>query len=58
VARDAPISFRIEPELKEALMGLAKAERRSLSGYIMLVLEEHVQARKPAKPRRRPAPSP
>jgi hypothetical protein len=30
-------------ELKEALTALAKAERRSLSAYVLLVLEEHVQ---------------
>ena len=40
-----PVSIRMPPELKSALAELAGAERRSLSGYVLLVLEEHVRSR-------------
>lgn len=40
--RTAAISFRITDELKEALERLAVADRRSLSSYIEIVLEDHV----------------
>jgi len=44
--KSAPISFRITQELKDALARLAKADRRSLSAYIELALEAHVEAKK------------
>jgi predicted transcriptional regulator len=44
--KTAPISFRIKPELKDDLTKLAAADRRSLSAYIELALEAHVDATK------------
>ena len=43
--RTDPISFRIKAEIKQALERLAKADRRSLSQYIELALEDHVEAK-------------
>lgn len=37
-----PISIRLDPEVKAALERLAKADDRSLSGYINRVLKSHV----------------
>ncbi len=51
----APVSIRMPPELKSALAALAKAERRSLSGYVLLVLEEHVRGREERAGARPPA---
>lgn len=52
--RTDPISFRIKPEIKEALQPSAEADRRTLSQYIELALEAHVEAShaKPAKAKR------
>jgi hypothetical protein len=48
-----PVSVRMPPELKEALSALAAADKRPLSNYVMLVLEEHVKGRQPpAEPRK------
>ena len=47
--RTLPISFRIKAEIKESLERLAQADKRSLSSYIELALEEHIQ-RKGGKP--------
>jgi len=41
-----PISLRLDPDLREALERLARADERSLSQYISLVLRTHVQAKK------------
>ena len=51
--RTDPISFRIKAEIKEALRRLAKAENRSLSQYIELALEAHVEAAKKKDSKRR-----
>ncbi len=40
-----PVSVRMPNELKEALSALAAAEKRPLSNYVVLVLEEHVRAK-------------
>lgn len=40
------ISFRIRPDIKEALQELANKDRRSLSSYIELALEAHIEARR------------
>jgi hypothetical protein len=52
--KSAPLNLRVRPELKQALEQLAKADRRSLSSYLELALEEHVEragkARAEAKP--------
>jgi predicted transcriptional regulator len=42
--RTDPISFRIKTELKQALERLAQEDRRSLSRYIELALEDYVEA--------------
>ena len=49
--KSAPLSIRITPELKEALEKLAAPDRRPLSNYLQLALEEHVarQQRSPAR---------
>ncbi len=44
MAKTAALSFRIEPELKEALQQLATADDRTLANYIERVLKEHVEA--------------
>jgi len=41
-----PVSYRMPRKLKEALQGLADADRRKLGPYIQIVLEEHVEAKK------------
>jgi predicted DNA-binding protein len=38
-----PTSIRLTPELKAALKRFAQQERRSLSSYIVIVLEQHVE---------------
>jgi predicted DNA-binding protein len=40
-----PVSVRMPPELKMALGDLASADKRPLSNYVVLVLEEHVRAK-------------
>jgi predicted transcriptional regulator len=48
-----PVSVRMPPELKEALSALAAADKRPLSNYVVLVLEEHVRGKQtPAEPRK------
>jgi predicted transcriptional regulator len=39
-----PTSIRLTPELKAKLKRLAEQDRRSLSSYIVIVLENHVAA--------------
>ena len=42
----APISLRIEPEIRAALQSYAAEEERSPSSYIARVLRQHVATRK------------
>ena len=49
--RTDPISFRIKAGIKQDLERLAKEDKRSLSAYIEIVLEAHVEAKKEAKRR-------
>lgn len=51
--RTDPISFRIKAEIKQALERLAKEDRRSLSQYIELALEAHIDAKKKQEGKRR-----
>jgi hypothetical protein len=44
--RTAPVGLRFTPSLKEALMELARADRRTLASYIELVLEGHVESKR------------
>jgi hypothetical protein len=41
--RSATLVLRVRPELKAALERLAGSERRSISNYVEIILEEHVQ---------------
>ena len=38
-------SFKIRPEIKEGMESLARTDRRSLSSYVELVLEDHLRAK-------------
>ncbi len=42
-------SFRMSEDLKAALQKLSEADRRSLSSYIHLALEDHIAAKKKGK---------
>jgi len=48
-----PTSIRLRPELKAALKRLAQEDRRSLSSYIVLLLERHVAERDKRQQRRK-----
>jgi hypothetical protein len=41
--RSATLVLRVRPALKAALEGLATNERRSISNYVEIILEDHVQ---------------
>lgn len=43
--RTLPFSMRMPPDLKDELQRLADADKRSLTNYIEVVLEEHVKAK-------------
>lgn len=43
--RTLPFSMRLPPELKAELQRLADADRRSLTNYIEIVLEDHVKTK-------------
>ena len=51
MSRIAQINLRVRPSLKAKLEKLAKQDRRTLSGYVEMLLEDHVteQERRPAK---------
>ena len=51
--RTAPVGLRFTPSLKEALVELARADRRTLASYIELVLEAHVEAKRKQEGKRR-----
>jgi hypothetical protein len=42
MSRIAQINLRVRPSLKAKLEKLAKQDRRTLSGYIEMLLEDHV----------------
>jgi predicted transcriptional regulator len=44
--RDTSVNVRLTSELREELQRLAEANKRTLSDYIRLLLEEHVEAQK------------
>jgi hypothetical protein len=44
--RTAAIGFRVRPSVKAELERLAKAERRPLSNYLEVLVEEHVEAKR------------
>jgi hypothetical protein len=48
-----PISIRLDPDVREGIEALAKADGRSMSAYINRVLRRHIeQARPEAKAKR------
>ena len=51
--RSAYIGFRCMPELKARLEQKAKADRRSLSVYVEMILEQHIAAADDDKPKRK-----
>ena len=42
----ALISFRVKPSVKAELERLAKAERRPLSNYLGVVIEDYLEAKR------------
>ena len=44
MARDTSVTLRMSAELKKALQEYAENDRRTLSSYIEVVLERHVDA--------------
>jgi predicted DNA-binding protein len=51
--RTDPISFRIKAEIKQVLERLAKEDKRSLSQYIEIALEAHIEAKQQEGKKRR-----
>lgn len=47
--RTAPLGLRLTPSLKEALVDLAEADRRTLASYVEIVLGAHVESKKSAR---------
>jgi hypothetical protein len=47
----APISLRIETEIREALQQFADADDRSLSSYIARILRQHVEQKRGKRPK-------
>jgi predicted DNA-binding protein len=44
------VNVRLTEELREELQRLAEASKRTLSDYIRLLLEEHVETQKDTRP--------
>ena len=42
--RPMPFPLRLRPELRKRLEALAAADRRTLTNYLLTVLERHVEA--------------
>jgi predicted DNA-binding protein len=42
--RPMPFPLRLPPDLRRRLVALAKADRRTLTNYILTILERHVEA--------------
>jgi hypothetical protein len=40
------MSLRIRPDVKEGIAELARADRRTVSAYIEMVLEDHLKAKR------------
>lgn len=49
VEKTVPLSFRLHPALKAGLQKLAEADRRSLTNYIEVLLEKHLEEKKKLK---------
>ena len=54
--KNTVLSFKVEPEFKEALERLAEEENRSLSNYVQTVLLKHLEEKgiDPSKPDKKP----
>ena len=50
MASTTHITVRVSPELKDKLLALAKAERRTLSQFVAIQLEELVESLNKKKP--------
>ena len=50
--KESPLSFKVTEALKAELQRLADTDKRGLSQYIRIVLEEHVAAKKAAAKKR------
>jgi predicted transcriptional regulator len=50
MSKTAPFSMRLSPELKAKLQRLADADRRSLTNYIEVLLEDHAAQKEQARP--------
>jgi hypothetical protein len=55
-AKNSTLTFRIEPALKEALQAASKADHRSVSNMVEVLIRDHCERRGIAIPER-PAPS-
>ena len=44
MARNAHINLRVRPTLKAKLEKLAEQDRRTLSSYVEMILEDHVKS--------------
>jgi hypothetical protein len=51
--RSAPLGLRIRPSLKVALEKLALEDKRTLAGYIEIILEDHVERQRGKAPGKR-----
>ncbi|MCH8012258.1 MAG: hypothetical protein IIA61_09990 [Candidatus Marinimicrobia bacterium] len=51
--KDEFIALRVSPSLKKSLEALAEADRRSLSDYLHIVLEDHISHNGKKKRRRK-----
>jgi predicted transcriptional regulator len=49
VVRSASISIRVEPELKDKLEELARADHRSLASYLERLIIQHIEEKEKAK---------
>lgn len=49
MGKDEKLTIRISENLKEEIQRLAEADRRTVAGYLRLVLSEHVEKEKRKK---------
>jgi hypothetical protein len=54
MARIAQLNLRVRPSLKAKLEKLAKQDRRTLSAYVEMLLEDHVTERERPRAKRPP----
>lgn len=44
MSKTLPVSFRLEPEMKRRLQDLAKADQRSLTNYLEVMVKREIDA--------------